>query len=207
MRKNSQSKNLIFWFDFFIFPCPKKNKLHLQMVSNTKHTAANTKHTIFGPKTMFWCWYYLMSRLKQLAPPLNVNIETPLLIPGDKIIALLLFPAKAVKLVRPLNTFFFLNQFLAMWYPLTLLRTKRSCLKWYYNSLGPSNLAYYLTLTLVEISVVNRPARPDIYSKNCNSLIIGVNHFVCWFFGIFLFFTGISKSFLIEAFYQSVGPF
>ena len=48
-----------------------------------------------------------MPRLKPLAPPLNVNIETPLLIPGDKIIAPLLIPAQEVKLVRPLNNFFF----------------------------------------------------------------------------------------------------
>ena len=42
---------------------------------------------------------------------LNVKIETPLLIPGDKIIAPLLIPAQEVKLVRPLNTFFFWSNF------------------------------------------------------------------------------------------------
>lgn len=39
-----------------------------------------------------------------MVPPLNVNIETPLLIFGDRIIVLLITPAKEIKLVRPLNT-------------------------------------------------------------------------------------------------------
>ena len=33
-----------------------------------------------------------------------------------------------------------------------------------------------------------RSAGPDIYAKNCNSLIIGVNHFLCWFFWHLSFF-------------------
>jgi len=41
-----------------------------------------------------------------LVPHLNVNIEIPLLIPGDKIIAPLLSPVQEGKLVRHLNTFF-----------------------------------------------------------------------------------------------------
>ena len=47
-----------------------------------------------------------MDRLKPLISPLNVNIETPLLISGDKIIKLFVIPVKKVKLVRPLYTFF-----------------------------------------------------------------------------------------------------
>jgi hypothetical protein len=47
-----------------------------------------------------------MTRLKPLISPLNVNIEAPLLISGDKIIKLFVIPVKEVKLVRPLNTFF-----------------------------------------------------------------------------------------------------
>ena len=38
---------------------------------------------------------------------LNVNIETKLLISGDKKIKLFVIPVKEVKLVRPLNTFFY----------------------------------------------------------------------------------------------------
>ena len=70
------------------------------------YTPLNNKHTIFGSKTMFWCWYQLMTRLQSLISPLNVNIETSLFISGDKIIKLFVIPVKEVKLVRPLNTFF-----------------------------------------------------------------------------------------------------
>jgi hypothetical protein len=41
------------------------------------------------------------SDVSTLTSPLNVNIETTLLISGDKIIKLFVIPVKEVKLVRP----------------------------------------------------------------------------------------------------------
>ena len=35
---------------------------------------------------------------------------------------------------------------------------------------------------LIGRAAAGRSARPDIYAKNCNSLIIRVNHFLCWLF-------------------------
>ncbi len=65
--------------------------------------------------------------------------------------------------------------------------------KWFVNEKNYTLSGFYLVVLLI-----GRPGRDDIYAKNYNSLIIGVNQFLCWFFGIFRFNTGISKSFLIK---------
>jgi hypothetical protein len=62
------------------------------------YTATNIVHHIFVRKP---CFGVGMS----FCPGYSMDI--PLLIPGNKIIAPLLSPAQEVKLVRPLNSFFF----------------------------------------------------------------------------------------------------
>jgi hypothetical protein len=111
------------------------------------YTPTSTVHPIFGPKTMFGCWHELLSRLKWSVLHLNVNIETPFLIPGEKIFAPLLSPVQEVKLVRPLKRFFLIH-ISVMCYALTFLKNQTKLFKMIlYSLFGPYKLALYLALT------------------------------------------------------------